>query len=365
MNLVTLRHALFPLSWLYGTVVSARNWSYERGMFEQRSVGVPTVSVGNLTVGGSGKTPLVEYIARILLADGRRVAVVSRGYRRRTRGMRVVSDGREILLTSTESGDEPMQIAQNVPGAVVVVDERRSRGAAIAVDRYNADAVILDDGFQHRAIRRDLDIVVHNAKERFGPLLPVGRFREGLPALRRANAIVFSHCDGTAEVMKLGDRLRSYTEAPMFCVQYRVQDVRELSTEASVGRESLKGGTAVAFCGIGNPESFRRTLMELGVEVVSFKTYSDHHSYGSHDFSYLKSEQERTKADWVLTTQKDAVRIHGSAGSALKPAQGERRSERERGEGCSIHYVAIGVQFVFGDEIFQRMLRRTIESSAG
>lgn len=347
---MTLRYALLPLSWLYGIITSLRNTCYDKGLFSVRSVGVPTVSVGNLSVGGTGKTPLVEYVARVLVKEGKKVAVVSRGYRRNSRGLRVVSDGARIQLAPEESGDEPFQIAENIAGAVVVVDEQRTRGALHAASHYDADVILLDDGFQHRSLARDFDIVVLNARERWSPLLPTGRRREGLSGLRRADTLVFSHCSGTEEVTRLGDQLRSYTEAPIFCTRFIVEDVREVTSGNSVPAEQLKNKSAVAFCGIGNPESFRQTLLELGVQVISFVRFSDHHWYRGRDLIPIVREVERTGADWILTTQKDAVRLRGM-----------RDSEKGHGGQHLIHYPVIKVQFVYGEDIFLRMVRSVVD----
>ncbi|MFQ5799808.1 MAG: tetraacyldisaccharide 4'-kinase, partial [Bacteroidota bacterium] len=195
---------------------------------------------------------------------------------------------------------------------------------------------------------------------RSSPLLPVGRGREVLSGLTRANVLVFSHCSGTEEVTRLGDQLRSYTDAPIFCTRFIVQDVREIATGSSVQPELLKNRSAVAFCGIGNPESFRRKLLELGVQVASFTRFSDHHRYSERDLVLLERDKERAKADWILTTQKDAVRLRGR----LKTQPIEKESEKGPGARHRIHYPVIKVQFVYGEEIFLRMLRGVVERKA-
>ena len=150
---------LLPFAWLYAVPITLRNTLFDRGVLKQRAVNVPVISVGNLTVGGTGKTPLVEYIVRYLLALGRRVGVVSRGYKRRSKGVVVVSDGRELRVDARDAGDEPMQIASAFPQAIVVVGERRFDAAQEAV-RLGAEVIVVDDGFQHRYLKRDLNIVV-------------------------------------------------------------------------------------------------------------------------------------------------------------------------------------------------------------
>ncbi len=185
-----LRKLLVPFSRVYGAIVAARNFFYDRGLFTITAVGTPVISVGNITAGGTGKTPLVEYIVRTILDSGARPAVLSRGYRRTTTGTVTVSDGVKVLADADRAGDEPAQIARKFPGCVVVVDEDRVRGARFLESAFHPDVIVLDDGFQHRALRRDLDIVVVADGAGGSGLLPSGDGREPESSLRRADIVV-------------------------------------------------------------------------------------------------------------------------------------------------------------------------------
>ncbi len=195
-----MRKFLLPFSWLYGLAVTVRNLAYDKGWFRQETAGVPVVSVGNITAGGTGKTPLVEYLVRHLVASGKHPAILSRGYRRRSRGVVVVSDGKSMRSDAAMGGDEPVQMARKLATVPVVVAERRIAAARVAVRDFHADVLVLDDGFQHRSLKRDLNILIMDSRRDLvrEPLLPVGLRREPLAAVRRANLVVLSKVDPSA-----------------------------------------------------------------------------------------------------------------------------------------------------------------------
>ena len=188
-----VRTVALPFSWLYGAVISLRNLFYDTGIFRIEEIDVPIISVGNLSTGGTGKTPFVEFLLRYLLGKDKIVAVLSRGYGRKTRGTVVIDQSTLAHCTAESVGDEPYQIARKFPGAIVIVDESRVRGARIAKEKYRVDAIILDDGFQHRALKRNLDIVMIDGKNPITEMamLPAGLRREPLVALRRADLLIF------------------------------------------------------------------------------------------------------------------------------------------------------------------------------
>ncbi|MBM2840054.1 MAG: tetraacyldisaccharide 4'-kinase, partial [Bacteroidetes bacterium] len=192
-----MKYLLIPFSWLYGFIIYCRNKAFDWKLLDSVEVGVPVISVGNLTMGGTGKTPLVEYIVKLCLAKGRKVAVVSRGYKRESGGVVVVSDGKSLLANAAQAGDEPVQIAKKFPGAIVIVGERRVDAARMAIDEFGVNAIVLDDGFQHRFLRRDLDILVLDARKDLSriPMIPAGERREPLASIKRANVVAFSRTD--------------------------------------------------------------------------------------------------------------------------------------------------------------------------
>src|SRR2546423_5259713 len=248
--------ALTPLSGLYGLVVDRRSALYERGIFRQHRVPVPVISVGNITVGGTGKTPLVEWIARTLAAEGHRPCVVTRGYRRNTKGRIIASNGIDISATLHEAGDEAFMLAESLKGqAAVVCDSDRVAGANWAIENLKSDVIILDDGLQHRRIARDLDIVTIDAINPWGNgnLLPAGTLREPLAALSRADCFVITRADDAVQTAALRDELREINaEAPIFTSLTNLSDTRIFATNVSAPVETRDHSVA-AFCAIGNP----------------------------------------------------------------------------------------------------------------
>ncbi|HET7451861.1 MAG TPA: tetraacyldisaccharide 4'-kinase [Thermoanaerobaculia bacterium] len=289
----------------YGAVVAARRRLYESGWLRSERIGVPVVSVGNLTWGGTGKTPLLAYLAARFEASGRRVGIVARGYRRRSSGVVVVSDGSRLLASASEGGDEPYLLASRLPRAVVVVAERRPEGAREAV-RRGAEILLLDDAFQHLAIARDADVVLVDAADPWGGgLPPAGRARERPAALSRADVVVVTRAvPGSAS--RADAEVRRVTPAPIFHCRFRFAGWFSNGKEAD--RPVAPG---LGFCAVGNPASFRETLAEAGANVADFAAFRDHHDYSDADVRKLEKRAARAGASVLLTTEKDAVKIAG------------------------------------------------------
>lgn len=296
---------------MYGAAVALRNRGYDRGLLGVAGVPVPVLSVGNITAGGTGKTPVVERLAAKLLAQGIRVAVVTRGYRRATKGYFLVSDGRGRVSTARDGGDEPVQIARNFPSLVVIADERRSRGCAKAVTEFRVDCILLDDAYQHRAMHRDLDIVVIDAVEGIYTqrLLPAGRLREPLANLRRADVLLLSKCEATTSVEQMRLALSAYTQVPVYATRFVPRALRRLGSDEDFPLDTLHAVPVGSFSGIGRPEGFRRTLQLLQTEVVAERVFPDHHWYGAGDIASLGEQGRTAGARAWITTEKDAVRL--------------------------------------------------------
>ncbi len=296
---------LAPFSWLYGTVIAVRNYCYDRRIFTITAIDTPVISVGNITTGGTGKTPLVEYIVGRLLGAGTRPAILSRGYGRATKGTLTVSDGSALLAGADRAGDEPAQMAKKFPGCAVVVDEDRVRGARFLESRFHPDVIVLDDAFQHRALRRDLDIVVlgEDAPDGGPGLLPAGNGREPLRSLRRADIVVLNQPVGTA--------CRAPAGKPLVRMRYQAGQFLLCASGEPLTPEALRTGRFVAFCGIGNPGSFSATLAELGLKPETMLVYPDHHRYGAREIVEIQEALSRSGARYVVTTEKDAVRLEG------------------------------------------------------
>jgi tetraacyldisaccharide 4'-kinase len=306
--------ALAPLSLVYGAAVNIRSALYLSGIFKTQTVGVPVISVGNITTGGTGKTPLVGWIAGRLAERGHRVCVLTRGYRRANPSERVVvSDGERIVADIEQSGDEAMMLARSLVGkAAVVCDANRVAGARWAIENLNPDVLILDDGFQHVRIGRDLDIVTLDATNPWGNgrLLPAGILREPIDSLSRADCIIVTR-SGEAIEAGLQERIKQATDAPTVrstTVSSRITPLG--SPEVEADREALRQLPAVAaFCGIGNPNAFFQQLRAEGFDLRHTKVFRDHHKYSQTDIDRLTHRATDAGAHALITTAKDAVKL--------------------------------------------------------
>ena len=296
---------LSAASLAYSGIVRLRNRTYDRPSAVKRA-SIPVISVGNLTVGGTGKTPLVAWLALRLHELGRQPAIVSRGYGGRAgRGPLIVSDGSGPRSPVVDCGDEPYLLARSLSGTIVVVGSDRPAGAAAAAAR-GADVVILDDGFQHRRLFRDLDIVLLDGDAPFGNgrLLPGGPLREPLGALGRADVVLVTRRAAGESLGEVEAAVRRHNpRAPILRAGHRGVGFIEAS-----GLAAAPPSRAAAFCGIGNPTRFRRDLEATGIEVVDFRTYRDHHRYTLADIASLERLAEAHGCD-LITTEKDLVRI--------------------------------------------------------
>jgi tetraacyldisaccharide 4'-kinase len=306
-----MRPLMLPFVPLYGAGVAIRNWFFDVGLLRTHKVGVPVISVGNLSAGGSGKTPLVELLTKRLLLAGRKVAIVSRGYKRESSGLLVVSNGTIQCAEAYLAGDEPAQMAAKLSGAVVIVDEQRVRGAEYAIEKFGANVIVLDDGFQHRYLKRDLDILTIpvNEVEESGWMLPAGNRREPLASIRRATLVAVTRCESVEQFQKAEAIVQEWTSKPVVGLATKVSAFRRASSRFSIDLGGIKGKSVVAFSGIGNPDSFAQTLGSLGLEVKEHVVFPDHHFYQKTDLRNLENLLVQTRADYCVTTEKDVVRL--------------------------------------------------------
>ncbi|HZI65359.1 MAG TPA: tetraacyldisaccharide 4'-kinase [Thermoanaerobaculia bacterium] len=307
-----LRRVLSPLSGLYGAALGARARMYRSGRLRSERAGRPVVSVGNLTFGGTGKTPFVLFLARRLRFEGKRPAIVSRGYGRRTRGVVVVSEGNGPVVGPDEGGDEPVAMALRLPAVPVVVGERRVDAARAAI-ALGADLLLLDDGYQHLPLARDVDILLLDAADPFGggSLPPAGSLREPLAALARADAFVFTRVDRAAPSAEARAELRRRNpDAPLFTARIRAAGLADESG-APVDSATLAGRRFVAVCGIAHPKAFFTSLSELDLAPDELLAFPDHHRYGRRDLERIRRAADRSGSAWIATTEKDAVKLRG------------------------------------------------------
>jgi tetraacyldisaccharide 4'-kinase len=296
----------------YRVLLGAREWLYARGVLRSRALDCPVVSIGNLTVGGTGKTPAVELAVRTLQELGHRPAVLSRGYGRRGTGVQVVADAASIRLDADEAGDEPFLLARRLPGVPVVVGPNRFEAGRLARARFRVSAVVLDDGFQHRTLVKDLEIVMARAVAPWGNgrLLPGGPLREPLASLHRAHVVVATGARDATQATEVVDAVARVAPAvPVLTAVHVPTECFESRAMRFVPLGELAGARLVAFAGIGSPAGFRRTLAETAVAVVEFQGFADHHWYHREDLAALERRAADAHADGLVTTEKDWVRL--------------------------------------------------------
>ena len=302
---------LYLASLPYRLIVSQRNRLYDGQILKSAKLARPVISVGNITVGGTGKTPCVIYLAQMLGRLGYRPAVLSRGYGgKNPQPVNVVSDGRTIFLDAKQAGDEPLLIARTLPGVPVLTGARRSLTGQAAIERFGAQVLICDDAFQHRQIRCDINIVLLDAQRPFGNghLLPRGGLREPLSGLRRANCLILTRDEQRHALHPEIERLAS-DGMSVFRSVHKIREIVIPSENKHLAPGALAGKKVCAFSGIARPESFRRVLEEAGADILSFIDFPDHHPYNRPDLEALKSSFGSSGADCWLTTEKDAVRL--------------------------------------------------------
>ncbi|MCI5121344.1 MAG: tetraacyldisaccharide 4'-kinase [Candidatus Electrothrix sp. AUS4] len=279
--------------------------------------GVCVISVGNLTLGGTGKTPMVQYLARLLQQQGYQPAIISRGYGGATKErINIVSDGKKIFLDANYVGDEPRMLAETLPGVFVLTGIVRKLPAAEAV-KMGADVLLLDDGFQHLAIRRDLDIVLFNTDKLAGNsrVFPGGDLREPINALQRCHAFVLTGTDeqNQERAEKFKELLNTkFPDKPVFFSQFQASGLVLQQADGKkfpVQLEQLANERCFAFCGIARPASFQQTLNKLNIAPVAFRGLPDHFSYSAKTIRQLRADAQRAKATCFLCTEKDLVKL--------------------------------------------------------
>ena len=313
---------LKALSLVFAAVVGARYLLYRMGILRRFPLGVQVISIGNVTAGGTGKTPVTEIFARTLAAEGRKVAILSRGYRRKEAPwwMRmfaqvvtpplVVSDGRRVLRDSAEGGDEPYMLASNLPGVAVVVDRDRVKAGRYAVKRLGCDTIILDDGFQYQKLKHSVEVVLVDATNPFGNgnMLPRGILREPARNLGRADIIFLTKCRG--DVSAVREEIRRYNQtAEIVECTHAPKSLKDVWSREEFPLSWLEGKTVCTLSGIASPKGFENSLRRLGAKVVWCERYADHHRYDSSEVLYALNRTADMGADALVTTEKDAVRF--------------------------------------------------------
>lgn len=305
-----LRWAGYP----YELAARLRLWGYTRGWFETHRLPRPVISIGNLTVGGTGKTPVVMHVVDRLTAQGKRVAILSRGYRRRSKAPQLlVSDGRQVLAGPEEAGDEPYLMARRCPHAIVAVGADRYALGQWVLSRQPVDCFVLDDGFQHVQLHRDVNLLLVDATDTAGlrAALPVGRLREPLSAGARASAVLITRVDRKESGEQVWRQLVQAcpTLPPPICVGFTAEEFRRVGRDERRAREAFHGRSAVIFSGIGNAGSFHALVEELGITVVETLAFPDHVHYTHAMMETIRAKAKAGGVDLLVTTEKDADKV--------------------------------------------------------
>jgi len=323
-----LRSVLFILSKVFGLIVKMRLFLYNSRILRDSTLGVQVIAVGNITVGGTGKTPVVEKFARALQDEGRKVAILSRGYRSNpgplpkrflnkillredTTPPRVASDGKSLLLDSDTAGDEPYMLASNLKDVVVLVDKDRVKAGRYAIQKFGCDIILLDDGYQYWKLRgRRRDVVLVDCQQPFGNeyLLPRGTLREPPKHLRRANYIFITKSDGNTARLRARIAKHNSKAKIIECVHHPLY-YEDVFTGERHGLDFVKGKKIAALSGIAQPESFDGSLEKMGAEVVYAKHFADHHRFSQQEILNVINRGKKRQAEIIVTTQKDAVRF--------------------------------------------------------
>ncbi|MFQ5882154.1 MAG: tetraacyldisaccharide 4'-kinase [Candidatus Methylomirabilales bacterium] len=299
-------------SWIYGLGVVGRFSLYRIGVLRQHRLSTQVISVGNLTAGGTGKTPFVILLVQEVKQRGLQTAVVVRGYGGRREGRTVVvSDGETIRMGYPEVGDEALLLARKLPGVPVLMAADRVRGCEVAVREFGAEVVLLDDGFQHLRVERNLDILLLEQENPFGYgyLLPRGLLREPVGGLRRADLFVITRAGSSGESVDSLGPLRQARPVPILEAVYTPTGFTNLTTGEAVTADLLRDQKLIAFCGIANPPGFERTLGSLGVFPKRYLIFADHHPYEVSDLREIAQSMGEAGATVSLTTEKDAIRL--------------------------------------------------------
>src|SRR2546421_4728162 len=323
-----VRVLLYGCSKIFQVAIKIRRFLYNVRILRDSTLGVQVIAIGNLTVGGTGKTPVVEKFARELRDQGRNVAILSRGYRSKpapfhiwlfnkillrddTTPPRVVSDGKSLLLDSEMAGDEPYMLASNLKDVVVLVDKDRVKSGRYAIEKFGCDTLLLDDGFQYWKLRgRRQDIVLVDRQQPFGTerLLPCGTLREPPSHLARANTIFITKSDGQTEELRRRIAQFNPTAGVIECIHHPLY-LEDVFTGQQIGLEFFKGRKVASLSGIAQPESFEQSLVKLGAELVYHRRFADHHRFTQQEVLNTINRSKKRQAEAIITTQKDAVRF--------------------------------------------------------
>lgn len=361
-SLWCLKKALLGVSYVFSGIVQCRYFLYEKRILKPQPLGCRVIVVGNLTVGGTGKTPVVEMLAKALRDRGRSVAILSRGYKSKTEPLlkkiwrsishgavpppKVVSDGNTLFLDSEEAGDEPYMLARNLPGVKVIVDKNRVKGGYYAIKKYKVDTLILDDGFQYLPLKGWLNILLIDKTNPFGngKLLPRGILREPIKHLKRASYVFITKSDGIEDPQLMATIQQYQPGLPLIECRHYPTSFKALDNSHSLSLNSMEGKAIAVLSGIASPKSFEQFLEDRGAYIVHKKQFTDHHRFTDYELEAFVKDALDAKAGYLLMTEKDAVRLPKNWSPPL-PA----------------YYLRIKIDILKGQDTFERLVRKIAE----
>ncbi|MBQ4439672.1 MAG: tetraacyldisaccharide 4'-kinase [Kiritimatiellae bacterium] len=353
-GIVALLGFLKGISFVFSAAVAVRYFFYKYGIVRRFPLGVQVISIGNVTAGGTGKTPVTELFAKTLCEQGRKVAILSRGYRRKEAPWYqriftqvidpplVVSDGKRVLLDAATGGDEPYMLASNLHGVAVLVDRNRVKAGRYAIKRLGCDTIILDDGFQYQKLRHSIEVVLVDSTNPFGNgnMLPRGILREPVRHLKRADIIFLTKCRG--DVSEVKSEIRKYNKkAQIVECNHAPRILKDVWSREEFPLEWLNGKTTCTLSGIASPKGFENSLRAMGAKVIWCERYADHHRYDPSEILYALNRSSDMGADALITTEKDAVRFPRFETSPVK---------------CL--YLRIAIEILAGREFFDGIIDR-------
>jgi tetraacyldisaccharide 4'-kinase len=320
---------------LYELAVRLRVAAYETEYRKPKRLDAVVISVGNITLGGTGKTPMVARIASYIKSEDHSVAILTRGYGRKSSGMRALNAGRASLSGGAnnkagdaaeansyrEFGDEPLMLARALPDVPVVINKDRSEGGQWAINELGAEVLVLDDAYQHLALARDLNILVIDATDPFGgfEMVPFGRLREPLYGIKRADAVIITRADRPFDQAQTNAIIKHFCgdKTPVMYVCSLIARLRHIETGEAYETNEFIGWNAALMCGIGNPHAFADDIIQVGINIVSENFFPDHHPFTQEDLDRATRAAQDARADLIVTTEKDAVRLEGLKQGAI------------------------------------------------
>lgn len=331
------------LAWLpaklYELAVLLRVVAYETEYKKPKRLDAVVISIGNITLGGTGKTPMVAYIARYIASEDHSVAILTRGYGRKSSGLRTLNAGVDSVNNAQarnsygEFGDEPLMLANALPDIPVVINKDRYEGGRWAIDRLGAEILVLDDAYQHLALARDLNILLLDATDLFGgfEMVPFGRLREPIYAIKRADLVIITRADKPFDQDQANTIIKHFcgNKVPVMHAYASITRLRHIETAEMYDTNQFIGWNSALLCGIGNPQAFADDVLRVGINIVSENFFTDHHAFTQQDLDLVTRAAQDAGADMIITTEKDAVRLEGLKHGAVPvyAAQLEIQSE--------------------------------------